>query len=219
MKTVVYAGTENMYYVMYVSLVSLLLNNKIDRVYLLIEHNSFPYPIPDKVKVINVKNQSFFPPSGANYNARWTYMSMMRCALSKMLKNKKVLWLDCDTIVDGDISELFEMDMTGMWFAGAREPAKCIGRTYINTGVCLLNLEQIRKDKVDDRMIDILNRVKYPLPDQDVINEQGRIIVIDSMYNACPFTEPTEIKKIYHFAANMYFRNERMFKKYERMIK
>lgn len=221
MKTVVYAGTENLYDAMRVSCASLLDNNQIDRVYFLIEHDSFPYAMPDNVKTINVSKQTYFPPEGMNYKTRWTYMSLLRCALTKFLPhNKRVLWLDCDTITDGDISELFSLDMGRNYFAGVREPDKSHGRTYINAGVLLMNLEQIRKDRLDDRLIDILNRNRYALPDQDAINEfaQGKIIPISGKYNVSPFTEQSDVKIIHHFAANMYFRSKELYKKYERNI-
>lgn len=221
MKTVVFAGTENLYDAMRVSCASLLANNQIDRVYFLIEHDSFPSPMPDNVKTINVSKQTYFPPEGMNYKTRWTYMSLMRCALTKILPhNKRVLWLDCDTITDGDISELFSVDIGSNYFAGVREPDKSHGRTYINAGVLLINLEQIRKDGIDDKMIDALNRNRYALPDQDAINEfaQGKIIPISGKYNVSPFTEQSDVKIIHHFAANMYFRSKELYKKYERNI-
>ena len=59
-KVVVYAGTRNVYDPMYVSLKSLLINNKIDRVYLLIEDDEFPYPIPKNVYPVNVSEQNYF---------------------------------------------------------------------------------------------------------------------------------------------------------------
>ena len=218
MKTVVYAGTENLYGAMRIALTSLLVNNKIDRVYLLIEHDAFPYPLPDNVKVINVKDQTFFQPEGLNYKTRWRYMSLMRCALTKVFPhNKKVLWLDCDTIVDGDISDLFKIDMTGMYYGGVMEPDKSKGRTYINAGVLLVNLAEIRKDKFDDKIIEYLNKTPLALPDQDAINTlaQGKIITFDGRFNVTPFTVPTDRKVIYHYAANVYFFTEKMFIKYK----
>lgn len=217
LKTVVYAGTENLYDAMRVSLNSLLYNNNIDRVYFLTEHDKFPLELPHIVKNINVKNQTYFTPSGANYNTRWKYMSLMRIALPKILAEDKVLWLDCDTIVDGDISELFEIDIENNYFAGVKEPDKSKWRIYVNAGVLFMNLAQIRKDNLDDKMIDKLNRIPYPLPDQDAINEfaQGRIVPISGMYNVSPYTEPSDVKKIYHFAANAYFRNQPLYKKYD----
>ena len=88
-KVAVYAGTRNIYEQMYVCLKSLLLNNKMDRVYLLIEDDTYPYPVPDCVRVVNVSEQEFFEKDSPNYQSPWSYMTMMRCALATMLPDEK----------------------------------------------------------------------------------------------------------------------------------
>lgn len=213
-RVAVYAGTRNLYEAMKTALTSLLANNRVDTVYLLIEDNVFPYELPENVKAINISKQNFFPEDGANYKSKWTYCAMIRVALSKMFpREKQALWLDCDTIVDDDISELFEMDMTGYYFAGCREPKK---GDYINTGVLIMNLEEIRRDGIDDRLISLMNKKKLELPDQDAINiiAKDRIMFLNSAYNVCPFTEAPEYPKIYHYAARSVFDNDPLYKKY-----
>ena len=214
----VYAGTRNLYEMMRVSVTSLLANNKMDRVYLLIEDDVFPHKMPENVIAVNVSNQTYFPEGGANYKCKWTYMSMIRVALSKMFPHEDhVLWLDCDTIIDADISELFEMNMDGYYVAGVREHRKEGGwRNYINTGVLMMNLDKIRRYGIDEQLIDLLNHKKLECPDQDAINTiaQGRILFLPSDYNICPFTEPPYRSKIYHFAARERFDNDPMYRKY-----
>ena len=213
-RVAVYAGTRNLYEVMKTAVNSLLANTRMDRVYLLIEDDHFPYQMPDNVKAFNISNQKFFQADGANFKSKWTYMAMIRVAFSKMFpREKRALWLDCDTIVDADISELFEMDMTGRYFAGVREFRK---GEYINTGVLVMNLEEIRRDGIDDKLISLLNRKKLELPDQDAINQVAhqRILYLDSGYNVCPFTEPPEKLKIYHYAARDIWDNDPLYRKY-----
>lgn len=213
-KVAVYAGTRNLYDTMRVALNSLLANNTMDQVYLLIEDDVFPYPLPSEtVTVVNVGLQKIFPPTGANHASRWTYMTMMRCALGKIIDEDLVLWLDCDTIVDGDISRLFEFDMSGYYYAGVMEFRK---GEYINTGVLLINLAEIRKDGFEDRLIERLNTEKFELPDQDAINlvARGRIKFLDSRYNVCPFTEMPEEMVIYHYAGRVRYDNDPLYRKY-----
>ena len=213
-RVAVYAGTRNLYEVMKTAVTSLLANTRMDRVYLLIEDNDFPYPMPDNVKAFNVSNQKFFPEDGANFKSRWTYMAMMRVAFSKMFpREKQALWLDCDTIVDADISTLFEMNMDGLYFAGVREFRK---GDYVNTGVLLMNLEEIRRDGIDDKLIAMINRKKLELPDQDAINQvaKGKILFLESGFNVCPFTEPPEKLKVYHYAAREIWDNDPLYRKY-----
>ena len=214
-RVAVYAGTRNLYEVMKTAVNSLLANTRMDRVYLLIEDDHFPYQMPDNVKAFNISNQKFFPADGANFKSKWTYMAMIRVAFSKMFpREKQAVWFDCDTIVDADIADLFGMNMEGFYFAGVREFRR--KEDYINTGVLVMNLEEIRRDGIDDKLIAILNRKKLELPDQDAINQvaKGKILFLDSGYNVCPFTEPPEKLKVYHYAAREIWDNDPLYRKY-----
>jgi len=220
-KVAVYAGTRNIYDQMYVALKSLLLNTQMDRVYLFIEDDEFPYPIPENVHPVNVSEQDYFLPGSPNFNSPWSYMTMLRCALGAMLPDEqKMLWLDCDTIVEEDISDLFAMDINGYYYAGVIEPAKSkdIFR-YINAGVLLCNLDLLRGMCKEHEMIAFLNVCKFNWVDQDVINLlcQGRIRVIESIYNSNAFTMPCVRPKIIHYAAVKDFKNDWAYKKYEQM--
>ena len=111
-RVVVYGGTRNLYPKMETAVKSLLSNNMIDQVYFLIEDDEFPIRLPECVKFINVSGQKWFDKNGPNYSSQFTYMTLMRCALTHLLPEEKLaLWLDVDTIVDDNIGELFEADM------------------------------------------------------------------------------------------------------------
>lgn len=217
-KVVVYAGTRNLYRNMRTAATSLLANNQIDCVYLLIEDDSFPFEMPENVVVINVSEQVYFPKGGANYACKWQYMTLLRCALSMMFpQENKMLWLDCDTIVDGDISELFETDMDGYYYAGVKEVGKCTAdKDYINAGVLLANLEELRKDRFDYRLVMYVNKTPLLFPDQDAINElaQGKMMFLDSKYNACDFTTYCRKPIITHFAGKPMFDRQLLYRKY-----
>ena len=220
-KLVVYAGTRNVYEQMYVSLKSLLLNTPVDGVFLLIEDDEFPYQIPQNVQVANVSGQQFFAPGTPNFNTPWSYMELLRCCLGEMLPEmiQKVMWLDVDTIVDADISELFDMDLTGYFYAGVLEPKKSnMFFRYINTGVLLYNLDLLRDMNKEHELIGFLNNYGFAFPGQDVINLlcQGRIKVIDSEYNASAWTASCHRPKIIHYAAMKYedYKNHWAYKKY-----
>ena len=217
-KIAVYAGTRNVYEQMYVALKSLLVNTKMDKVYLLIEDDEYPYPLPKNVQPINVCDQEFYLPGSPNYDSPWSYMAMMKCALSLVLEEKIVLWLDVDTIVDEDISDLFEIDMNGYYYAGVLEPGKSkdIFR-YINSGVILCNLEFLHAVGKDYEMVAFLNVCRFGWVDQEVINIlcQGRIRIIESLYNANNYTMPCIRPKIIHYAAIKDYMNDWAYKKYE----
>jgi len=214
----VYAGTSNIYEQMYTSLKSLLLNNKMDHVYLLIETDEFPYPLPENVQCINVSEQPWFPVNGANTRQRYTYMALLKVVLGEIFTNhNRVLWLDCDTIIDGDITDLFEINMDGYYYAGAVEPGKSkdIFR-YVNVGVLMCNLDALRKMGKELEMVTFLNNYQLGWPEQDCINLlcQGRIRLIDSQYNANAFTQTCLRPKILHYAAVKDYSDHWAYKRY-----
>jgi lipopolysaccharide biosynthesis glycosyltransferase len=221
-KIAVYAGTKNVYEQMYVSLKSLLVHTPMDMVYLLIDEDEFPYPLPENVTVINISDQQYFIPGSPNFNNPWTYMAMMKCALGMLLPDevKRVLWLDVDTIVDEDISDLFSIDMNGYYYAGVIEPAKSkdIFR-YVNVGVLMCNLELLRAMCKEQEMVAFMNVCKFRWVDQEVINLlcQGRIRIIDSIYNANGFTIGCLRPKVIHYAARTDYMNDWAYKKYEEL--
>ena len=110
----------------------------------------------------------------------------------------KVLFLDADTVVQGDLSEIFDTDMDGMALAGCldgqlghnllKSRNDIFGRTddfsYYNAGVMLWNLEYIRENIAFDdflRVIELFgNRLFFN--DQDILNYLfcGRIMNLGS---------------------------------------
>ena len=205
MKAAVYCATRNLYRDLIPAVKSLLANSDVDRVYLLIEDDAFLEELPACVETFNVSDQPWFPPGGANYSNGWTWMVLMRAALHRVFPSfDRILSLDVDTIVREDISALWDLSLDGFWLAGALEPLKTMeGRIYINCGVMLLNLRQLRETGKGDELIDALNRRPYDYPEQDCIAElcQGGILEIPSDFNANAFTLPTTRRRIEHFAA------------------
>ena len=219
-KVVVYAGTRNVYGNMVTAAKSLLMNSPVDQVYFLIEDDEFPEPLPDVIRCINVSNQGWFPPDGANYNSRWTYMTLMRLALPEILPDEhRVLWLDIDTIVIGDISELFGIDLDGCYFAAAEEPTRSKRPfTYHNTGVLVIDLDALRDGKYL-RMIRFVNGFKMDFPDQDCVNLtcQQQVKLLSPVYNSCAWTAQPLNAKVIHFAAQRDYANQTLFKQYAKM--
>lgn len=210
MKAAVYVGTRNVYQDILPSLKSLLINSDVDKVYLLIEDDKFPFELPDCVETINVSNQPYFDHNGPNYHGmKWTWMTMMRAALAKAFPDLDViLSLDNDTIIDQDISEIWDLPIDDYYYAASREPLKSKGgRTYVcdlftQMGVVLYNLKKLRDGKADE-VIHALNTDRYIFAEQDAFNLmcQGNIYPMPSEYNACDYTEPCSNPKIHHFAA------------------
>ena len=218
MKAAVYAGTKNLYSDMVTAAKSLVMNSGVDEIYFLIESDTFSYYLPPYVKTINVSKQRYFPKTCPNVYKKWSYMTLMRCVLPKYLPNlDRILWLDVDTIVQDNIDELWDLDLTDYYFTGSLEAEKSTPeKPYINAGVMMINLKKLRQDGMDDILIDALNTKKFDFADQDCINElcQDKILVIPSTYNANDYTEKCTNPKIRHFAAEKDWRENPILYQY-----
>lgn len=222
MKAAIYTATRNLYKDLIPAIKSLLVNSDVDRIYVGIEDDEFPYELPKICKIINLSKQEIFLKDGANMNSRYTYMAMMRVALSKILpKNmNRVLSLDVDTIVDRDISELWELPIDDCYFAASHEWHKAQeGYIYCNVGVSLFNLKKMRDGKTDE-LIHVLNKIKLEFLEQDALNMlcQEAIYDMPSEYNSGYYTEHVdETKIIHHIGRNDLLHTYPDFQKYARM--
>ena len=86
----------------------------------------------------------------------------------------------------------------------------------------MMNLEKIRKDGMDDRIIASLNKDKWGCPEQDAFNHfcAGSIYPLDSKYNATRMghiTKETDEEKISHYAGIKYWKQFKPFKKFAGM--
>ena len=226
MKVAVYFGSRALYQDMLPAAKSLLAHTDVDRIFLLTEDDQLPYELPRKISVINISQivPDYFDVNSPNYGTMWTYIGLIRVALSKLFPQyDRILSIDCDTIVIQDISELWDLPLDDYYFAAVREPLlsderQCI---YINAGVMMLNLKKLREDHKDDELIHALNTQRYRWMAQDVMVErcQGGILELPSKYNRSQFTAPTDEVKIVHFAGcrNMEWRHEPLYQKYRDM--
>lgn len=223
MKVVAYSGNRNVYYKMVPAVKSLLMNTKVDQVYLLIEDNRFPYDLPQNVKCINISNQQWFKKETcANWYDGWGgYMVLIRSVYSKLFPElDTILSLDIDTIVNKDISELWDLDLTNYYVAGVRDtPEFNANGLYINGGVLLQNLKKIREDGVDDKMIYKINHIQKEYAEQDLLNEiyKDHILELPSEYNSHPLFmgyNPRNRKIIHYAGIRSYFFTEQIVRFY-----
>lgn len=224
MRVAAYTGTRNLYESMIPAVKSLIMHSNVDKIYLLIEDNEFPYFIlTDIVECINVKNQRYFPADGPNMNSRFTYMAMMRATYAEMFPDlDRILSLDVDTIVVDDVSDIWKIDFNRgkrrepYLLAASQEPDRTNDRDmYVNIGVAFYNLTELRKG-ASRKVINVLNDRKFSFVEQDAFNMvcKDRIEDLESYYNATKFTLPTEHPKIIHFAGQKQWQDEPLYKEY-----
>lgn len=123
------------------------------------------------------------------------------CLPGELSELEKCIYLDSDIIVNGDLTELYETDMTNAYLAGVlsegiqtnrvyqRELCRRIGlpdvKSYINAGVLVLNLELLRRDCIMEKWLALVGG-DFPAQDQDILNLvcHGRIRLLPLKYNA-----------------------------------
>ncbi len=100
----------------------------------------------------------------------------------------RVIYLDCDIIVDTDLAPLWQTDLTGMACGAVTEEEGLNsdlmlgvlnvvhnldpGRRYFNSGVMLMDFDMIRASGLHHKALDLIRRKGSSLscPDQDALN-------------------------------------------------
>lgn len=137
----------------------------------------------------------------------------------------KAIYIDSDTIVNDDISKLYETELGNNLFAACRDssiqyfPEMMVyikqvlalkPENYINTGVLVLNCRAFRDEGFIKHFMKLLNTYHFDCiaPDQDYLNEigSGRILHLNPAWNAMPneHTEPLTNPSIVHY--NLFFK-------------
>lgn len=88
----------------------------------------------------------------------------------------KLLYLDVDLMFNRDIHLLYDIDVEGYEYAAARDHYGkfLISPNYINAGVLLLNLGEIRRSGLLKRARELIKTKKLPFADQSAIIRSAR---------------------------------------------
>lgn len=137
----------------------------------------------------------------------------------------KGIYIDSDVAVEGDISNLYNINL-GDNIIGACidnsiadiEPLVkyvqgAVGvdmKEYINSGMLLMNIAEMRKKKFSAKFLELLNKYHFDsvAPDQDYINAicNGKIKYLNEEWDAMPNDERKQLEnpKIIHY--NLFFK-------------
>ena len=130
--------------------------------------------------------------------SKWvTVQAWFRIKLPDLCKDlDKVLYLDCDTLIRGNLDELFSLDLTDKYLAGVKDVwgvSKYVKRlgmksgVYVNSGMLLFNCNYCRKEHFFDKVVEFAkNNAKIiEFCDQDSINKvvDEYKLVISPKYN------------------------------------
>lgn len=132
----------------------------------------------------------------------------------------KGIYIDSDIVVTDDISKLYNIDLENN-LVGACNDKSILGipelvnyienavgvdrHKYVNSGVLLMNLKEMRKRKFTKHFLTLLNTYHFDsvAPDQDYLNAMcnGKILYLDETWDAMPAegTKELENPKLIHY--------------------
>ena len=133
---------------------------------------------------------------------------------------KKVIYLDCDTLITGDISKLMDVDLGSDYVAAVRDYNTIVNfrafpnvktyfsvnlklkdiNNYVNSGVLLMNIPEMLKIDMSKEIFDLLDYYKeFLYPDQDILNLicEDKIKIIPNSWNYVVITNTRLIQDDY----------------------
>jgi lipopolysaccharide biosynthesis glycosyltransferase len=180
-------------------------NPSVEKVYLI--SDAIPADVRDQIAPYNCKHilpAKIF--NQTNVARRFGISTLWRLLITRMVPHDRCIYLDADTLVVDDISELAELrpdTVAGAIDTGIpKHHVKALGHTgnYINAGVLAMNLANIRRDKLVDTWIKMANGRKYDCQDQDIINMTTTPLIVSNQFNSSVSTGINPAPKIVHYA-------------------
>ncbi len=136
----------------------------------------------------------------------------------------KAIYLDADVVLNRDIAAFYEIPL-GENLVGAISDAIVNGhedfirysegslgipaKEYFNSGVLLMNLDAFRKERIQERFVELLNKYHFDTicPDQDYLNHlcRGRVQFVDKGWNKMSLDENYDgVPGLIHY--NMFYK-------------
>jgi lipopolysaccharide biosynthesis glycosyltransferase len=136
---------------------------------------------------------------------------------------EKIIYLDCDSVINGSLKELWDINMDAYYVAGvadtvAKETKLKVGMDsndiYLNSGMLVINLKKWRNDQIEERFIDFINSKQGNVfhHDQGIINAvlHKKAFKLHPRYNAMTPFFTMKLKDImtYYKLKDYYNQNE-----------
>lgn len=135
---------------------------------------------------------------GIYTDPRYTEAASFRLLLPELLPEyDNIVYIDCDVIVRQDVGKLWRETALGDNYLGVvfeapienqAERTRTIGcdpQRYFNSGFLLMNLAQMRKEHVSERLLEACRVPYLEFPDQDALNQVclGRVLPLSPVFN------------------------------------
>lgn len=157
------------------------------------------------VEYVNVKEEIRLFQSRLTLRDYYTYTTYYRIFISEMFKEyDKALYLDCDIVVNGDISKFYNFNIGNNLVGAIQEEVMFINEDFIryaplnlgvptlkyfNAGVLVMNLKEFRRQDIYTKFINLIMEKQFPVAqDQDYLNVlcKGKVRYLPYSWNKTP---------------------------------
>ena len=136
-----------------------------------------------------------------NQFSKYTPFAFLRLFADKANIPNKIVYLDTDIMINGDISKLFNVDISNYELGVVldRYGRFFIKHNYFNSGVLLMNMQKIKETNLLVNVRNLCKNKKMIFPDQNALNKLCK----KKLYLPRKFNEQGKLKKdtiIQHFS-------------------
>lgn len=208
---IVYASDDNFAEIMGVSIVSLFESNKdMEKIVIYILDSGIKSENKIRIEAIFEKYNRSVPVwiTAMNINDilgikvkqdRGSLSQFARIFVSSVLPKdlNRVLYLDCDIIIDKPLDELWNMDMQGKIVAALLDAFAPLYRKNLglekndimfNSGVMLINLKRWKEEHIEDKIMELIKKYNGQIPqgDQGALNAvlSHETVSLDPKFNS-----------------------------------
>lgn len=143
------------------------------------------------INFIKIREEDFEDYKQVNTHPYLTLPAFYRLKLTELLPNiNRVIYFDCDVVVNSSLRELFDTEMGDLPIAGVHDiDKKDVKRnpTYVNSGVLVMDLKNMRAMNCCELFLEWTknNINSITKGDQEIINSslKGKIKVISNKWN------------------------------------
>lgn len=152
----------------------------------------------------NYENEFAYCPNEGAYCSPYTLLRLFADEFDSI--PDKLLYLDADIMFNKDIRLLYDIDVSNVEYAAARDRYGkiLVNPNYINAGVLLLNMKKIRETRLFFKARKLICEKKLPFADQSAIirNTTSKIVLPQK------FNDQKNLKKntvVRHFSQRLFY--------------
>lgn len=150
------------------------------------------------------KNEFAYCPNEDAYCSPYTLLRLFADVIAEI--PDKILYLDADVMFCKDIRLLYDIDVSSVEYAAARDRYGkiLVNPNYINAGVLLFNMKKIRETGLLKKARELIKTKKLPFADQSAIirSTTSRIVLKQKFNDQKRLTKNTVVR---HFSQRLFY--------------